>query len=213
MRGTQQAEGWRVSFGRQATLRGCDGACALSVGATDSVRGATDSGQSALPMLGVRQCALSPFSSLPAVILDYRRLSFLPNTVSQHGASRCAEMRYASRYRSSLWRIFPPLGEIERRRAGLGCSWGARSARADLEQNCAFDGVHAALEEQRRCRSEHDRRGRLNDCQEHWGSISRSVRTVQGRIDALRVRRALSLRDISLVADIKLSILRECERT
>ena len=38
-----------------------DGACALSVGATDSVRGATDSGQSALPMLGVRQCALSPF--------------------------------------------------------------------------------------------------------------------------------------------------------
>ena len=48
-----------------------------------------------------------------------------------------------------MWRIFPPLGEIERRRAGLGCSWGARSARADLEQNCAFDGVHAALEEQR----------------------------------------------------------------
>ena len=39
-----------------------DGACALSVGATDSVRGATDSGQSALPMLGVRQCALSPFA-------------------------------------------------------------------------------------------------------------------------------------------------------
>ena len=148
MRGTQQAAGWRVSFGRQATLRGCDGACALSVGATDSVRGATDSGQSALPMLGVRQCALSPF---PACQL-YPRLSeviLLTDTVSQHGASRCAEMRYASRYRSSLWRIFPPLGEIERRRAGLGCSWGARSARADLEQNCAFDGVHAALEEQR----------------------------------------------------------------
>ena len=67
--------------------------------------------------------------------------------------------------------------------------------------------------ERRGCRSEHGRRGRLNDCQEHWGSISRSARTVQGRIDALRVRRALSLRDISLVADIKLSILRECERT
>ena len=63
--------------------------------------------------------------------------------------------------------------------------------------------------ERRGCRSEHGRRGRLEDCQEHWGSISRSVRTVQGRIDALRVRRALSLRDISLVADIKLSILRE----
>ena len=67
--------------------------------------------------------------------------------------------------------------------------------------------------ERRGCRSEHGRRGRLEDCQEHWGSISRSGRTVQGRIDALRVRRALSLRDISLVADIKLSILRECERT
>ena len=39
--------------------------------------------------------------------------------------------------------------ELERRRAGFGCAWGARSARADLEQNCAFDGVHAALEEQR----------------------------------------------------------------
>ena len=63
--------------------------------------------------------------------------------------------------------------------------------------------------ERRGCRSEHGRRGRLEDCQEHWGSISRSVRTVQGRIDALRVRRALSLRDISMVADIKLSILRE----
>ena len=109
-------------------------------------------------------------------------------------------------------------------------------ASAELEQNCAFDGAYVALEEQRPewsavrtffthagglrwsqvqnlerrgCRSEHDRRGRLNDCQEHWGSISRSVRTVQGRIDALRVRRALSLRDISMVADIKLSILRE----
>ena len=94
---------------------------------------------------GSEAVRLVPFSSLPAVIL----IIFLPSTLSQHGASRCAEMRYASRYRSSLWRIFPPLGEIERRRAGLGCSWGARSARADLEQNCAFDGVHAALEEQR----------------------------------------------------------------
>ena len=40
----------------------------------------------------------------------------------------------------------------ERRRAGFGCAWGARSARAelaDLEQNCAFDGVRVALEEQR----------------------------------------------------------------
>ena len=61
--------------------------------------------------------------------------------------------------------------------------------------------------ERRGCRSEHGRRGRLEDCQEHWRSISRSVRTVQGRIDALRVRRALRLQDISLVADIKLSIL------
>ena len=61
--------------------------------------------------------------------------------------------------------------------------------------------------ERRGCRSEHGRRGRLEDCQEHWGSISRSVRTVHGRIDALRVRRALRLQDISLVADIKLSIL------
>ena len=63
------------------------------------------------------------------------------------------------------------------------------------------------LLERRGCRSEHGRRGRLEDCQEHCRGISRSVQTVQGRIDALRVRRALSLRDISLVADIKLSIL------
>ena len=60
--------------------------------------------------------------------------------------------------------------------------------------------------ERRGCRSEHDRRGRLNDCQEHWGSISRCARTVQGRIDALRVRRAQRLQRISMVADIKLSI-------
>ena len=48
--------------------------------------------------------------------------------------------------------IFFAYRELERRRAGFGCAWGARSARAelaDLEQNCAFDGVHAALEEQR----------------------------------------------------------------
>ena len=60
--------------------------------------------------------------------------------------------------------------------------------------------------ERQGCRSEHGRRGRLEDCQEHWGSISRSVRTVQGRIDALRVRRAQRLQGISMVADIKLSI-------
>ena len=46
--------------------------------------------------------------------------------------------------------IFFAYRELERRRAGFGCAWGARSAElADLEQNCAFDGVHAALEEQR----------------------------------------------------------------
>ena len=42
--------------------------------------------------------------------------------------------------------------ESEPRRAGFGCAWGARSARAELaylKQNCAFDSVRAALEEQR----------------------------------------------------------------
>ena len=57
--------------------------------------------------------------------------------------------------------------------------------------------------ERRGCRSEHGRRGRLEDCQEHCRGISRSVRTVQGRIDALRVRRAQRLQDISLVADFQ----------
>ena len=51
---------------------------------------------------------------------------------------------------------------MERRCAGLGCSWGARSARADLEQNCAFDGVHAALEEQR----------------PEWPAVRASIRTL-----------------------------------
>ena len=48
--------------------------------------------------------------------------------------------------------IFFAYRELERRRAGFGCAWGAQAARAelaDLEQNCAFDGVHVALEEQR----------------------------------------------------------------
>ena len=55
--------------------------------------GATDSGQiPCLPMLGLRQCALSPF---PACC--YRQ-SLLAITDLQHGAAcRCAEMRYASR--------------------------------------------------------------------------------------------------------------------
>ena len=53
--------------------------------------GATDSGQiPCLPVLGLRQCALSPF---PACC--YRR-SLLANTDLQHGACRCAGMRYAS---------------------------------------------------------------------------------------------------------------------
>ena len=53
--------------------------------------GATDSGQiPCLPMLGLRQCALSPF---PACC--YRQ-SLLAITDLQHGACRCAGMRYAS---------------------------------------------------------------------------------------------------------------------
>ena len=40
---------------------------------------------------GSEAVRLVPFSSLPAAILDY-----LLNTLSQHGACRCAEMRYAS---------------------------------------------------------------------------------------------------------------------
>ena len=70
--------------------------------------------------------------------------------MSQHGASRCAEMRYASRYRGDNFLRSSGVGE--RSRAGFGCAWDARSARAELanlEQNCAFDGVRVALEEQR----------------------------------------------------------------
>ena len=52
--------------------------------------------------------------------------------------------------------------ELERRRAGLGCAWGARSARAELEQNCAFDGAYAALEEQR----------------PEWSAVRASIRTL-----------------------------------
>ena len=65
---------------------------------------------------------------------------------------------------------FPPLGEIERRRAGLGCAWGARSARAELEQNCAFDGAYAALEEQR----------------PEWSAVRASIRTLATAIVDLR---------------------------
>ena len=160
--------------------------------------------------------------------------------MSQHGACRCAEMRYASRYRGdnflrlSRVRATPcgvrvrlgrsvrasrtrrPRAELCFRRRPRGAR-GAAARVVRSSDSCTHAGglrwSQVQNLERRGCRTEHGRRGRLNDCQEHWGSISRSVRTVQGRIDALRVRRALSLRDISLVADIKLSILRECERT
>ena len=46
---------------------------------------------------GSEAVRLVPFSSLPAVILGLvLESASLLNTVSQHGACRCAEMRYAS---------------------------------------------------------------------------------------------------------------------
>ena len=184
---------------------------------------------------GSEAVRLVPLFQLASCILDYRRLSFLPNTVSQHGASRCAEMRYASRYRGdNFLRLSRVRADAVQGSGALGALGprvqirsraelcfrrrprGARGAAARVVRSSDIFTHAGGLRwsqvqnlERRGCRSEHGRRGRLEDCQEHWGSISRSVRTVQGRIDALRVRRALSLRDISMVADIKLSILRE----
>ena len=118
------------------------------------------------------------------------------------------------------WRFFIVFGRASIQVAIPGARSGHGLVSAELEQNCAYDGAYAALEEQRPvvvrssrivthagdlrwsqvqsleqrgCRSKHGRRGRLEDCQEHCRGISRSVQTVQGRIDALRVRRAQRL--------------------
>ena len=185
---------------------------------------------------GSEAVRLVPFSSLPAVILDYLRREYLVS------AWRLPLCRDAVRITISI-ELVANFSAFRRDRATpcrarvlLGRSICARRPRAELcfrrrprgargaaarvvrsSDSCTHAGglrwSQVQNLERRGCRSEHGRRGRLEDCQEHCRSISRSVRTVQGRIDALRVRRALSLRDISLVADIKLSILRECERT
>ena len=181
---------------------------------------------------GSEAVRLVPFSSLPAAILDYLRREYCVS------AWRLPLCRDAVRITISIelvanFSAFRRDGATPcRARVLLGRSICARRPRAELCFRRRPRGARGAAArvvrssdifthagglrwsqvqnlERRGCRSEHGRRGRLEDCQEHWGSISRSVRTVQGRIDALRVRRALSLRDISMVADIKLSILRE----
>ena len=193
MRGTQQAAGWRVSFGRQATLRGCDGACALSVGATDSVRGATDSGQSALPMLGVGQCALSPFSAaavFPRILRSPALLALrvlLPLLLIQldrfhHGLSGMAELRDVSRYRGEFFQLIAC-----RQRTSLGALGGTLQNSLFFRQRSRSAGAAARVVRsssilahtggrersrvqrlERRGRIEkHDRRGAAAACLEH----------------------------------------------
>ena len=103
--------------------------------------GATDSGQiPCLPMLGLRQCALSPFPACWGCRIVHRSLAIsmalaaVPGDCG--GSQRCADL-------SSVQRK-------ARRCAGRECSRGARSTReacAEHEKNLLFSAARSARAE------------------------------------------------------------------
>ena len=116
MRGTQQAAGWRVSFGRQATLRGCDGHAHYPL-VQRTVSGAQRTvGRAHCPCWEWGSAPCPPFLRLlffPRILRSPALLALrvlLPLLLIQldrfhHSLSGMAEIRDVSRYRGEFFQL------------------------------------------------------------------------------------------------------------